>query len=126
MVDIIDLPVAVLEFDQVADDFENVLAPKRPLLEWNVKLELMVELEPPHFRKIVTLRIEEKIVEERGRRLQRRRVAGTQTPVDFERRLFGRVEFVLREREPERTASGLVLRVEHFDLLDAVGLELLG
>src|SRR5712692_1562187 len=85
----------------------------------------MVELEPPDFRKIVTLGVEEKIVEERGRRLQRGRVAWTQAPIDFQRRLFGRIEFVLREREPERTASGLILRVEHFDLLDGVRLELL-
>src|SRR5260370_39603716 len=86
----------------------------------------MGEVEPPDFRKIVALRIEKKIVEERGRRLQRRRVALTQAGIDFQRRLFGRIEFVLRERGPERTAPGLILRVEPLDLLDAGGLWLLG
>src|SRR5260370_32580690 len=110
MVDIIDLPVAVLEFDQVADDFENILAPKRPLLEWNVELELMVELEPPDFRKIVALRVEEKIVEERGRRLQRRRPASESAPINFPGRLFPRIFVVLAAGTPERVDSRLFLR----------------
>ena len=44
MVDIVNLAVAVLELHQVADDFEDVFAAQRALLERHVDLELVIEL----------------------------------------------------------------------------------
>ena len=45
MVDVVDLPVAVLELDQVANDLEDVLAPERALLERDVDAQLVVQLQ---------------------------------------------------------------------------------
>ena len=44
MVDIVDLAVAALELDQVADHFEDVLAAQRALFQRHVDLELVIEL----------------------------------------------------------------------------------
>ena len=120
MVDIVDLAVAVLELHQVADDFEDVLAAQRALLERHVDLELVIELEAADLGQVVTLGVEEQVVEEGGRGFLRRRIAGTQAPVDLDDGFFGRAELVLRERQAQRTAAGGVLGEQHFDLFDAV------
>src|SRR5208282_2285908 len=84
MVDIVNLAVAVLELHQVADDFEDVFAAQRALLERHVNLELVIELQAPDFRQVVALGVEEQVVEEGGRRFLGRRIAGTQAPVDLD------------------------------------------
>src|SRR5208283_2179438 len=125
MVDVVNLAVAVLEVHQIADDFEDVLAAQRALLERHVNLELVIELQAPDLREVVALGVEEQVVEEGGRRFLRRRIAGTQAPVDLDHGFFGRAELVLREREAQRTAAGSVFGEQHFDFLYAVRLELL-
>jgi hypothetical protein len=37
---------AVLQFDQVPDDLQDVLAAQSPLIERDVELELVIELQP--------------------------------------------------------------------------------
>ncbi len=125
MVDIVNLAVAVLELHQVADDFEDVFAAQRALLERHVNLELVIELQAPDFRQVVALGVEEQVVEEGGRRFLGRRIAGTQAPVDLDYGFFGRAELVLRERQAQRTAAGRVFGEQHFDFFYAVRLELL-
>ena len=88
VVDVVDLAVAVLELDQVADDLENVLAAQRPLLERHVVPELVIQLQPTDLRQVVALGVEEQVVEEAGRRLERRRIARPQPFVDLEDRLL--------------------------------------
>ena len=125
MVDIVDLAVAALEVDQVAHHFEDVLAAQRALLQRHVDLELMIQLQAPDLGEVIALGIEEQVVEEGGRGLRRRRIAGAQPPINLDDRVFGRVELVRRKRHPERSATGLIFGEEHFDLLDPVLLELL-
>ena len=71
MVDIVDLAVAVLEIDQVANDFEDILAAERALLERHVDFELVIQLEAADLGEVVALGIEEQVVEEGGRGLLR-------------------------------------------------------
>ena len=69
----------------------------------------MVQLEPADLREIVALRIEEQVIEEGRRGLQSRRIARPQPPVDFDNRVFGLFELVLRERQTQRPATRLIL-----------------
>ena len=68
MVDIVDSAVAVLELDQIADDFQDILAAQRALLQRHGELELVVELQPANLGQIVALRIEEQVVKKLVRR----------------------------------------------------------
>ena len=112
VVDVVDALVrvgAVLQVDQVLHRAEDVLVAQRleraeirldvvgchrarlagdPLL--GVEAQLVVQLEPTDLREVVALRVEEQVVEEVRRRIEGRRIAGTQAPVDVDDRLFGR------------------------------------
>src|SRR5581483_8823344 len=123
VVDVVDLAVAVLELDQVADDLEDVLAPERALIERHVELQLEVELEPPDAREVVALGVEEEVVEERGRGLRGRRIAGTEAAVDLEDRVLGARDLVLEERVAERRSDVGVVEEEHLELVDAARAE---
>src|SRR5436190_2882552 len=119
VVDVVDLAVAVLELDEVADDLQDVLAAQRPLIEGHVDLELVVQLEASHAREVVTLGVEEEVVEEGGRGLRGGRIARTQPAVDLEDRVLGLLDLVLEERVAERGTDVGVLEEEDLHLVDA-------
>src|SRR5262249_27799445 len=125
VVDVVDLAVAVLQLDQVADDLEDVLAAERPLVDRAVDLELVVQLEPPDAQEVVALGVEEEVVEERGGRLRGGRITGAETAVDLEDRFLGLLDLVLEERVPERWPDVHVVEEEDLDLVDAALAELL-
>ena len=81
--------------------------------------QLVVELQPADLREVVALGIEEEVVEERRRGLERRRIAGAQAPVDLEDRLLGRVDLVLQQRVAQRRPDVQVVDEQHLDLVDA-------
>ena len=78
VVDVVDRAAAVLELDEVADGLEDVLrrehrgVERGPLILGQVAVELVVELEAADLREVVALGVEEQVVEERLRRLERR------------------------------------------------------
>src|SRR5256885_30495 len=112
VVDVVDLAVAVLELDQVADDLQDVLAPERPLVEGDAQLQLVVELQAPDAREVVALGVEEEVVEEGGRRLRGGRVARAEPAVDLEDRVLGLLDLVLEEGVAERGADVGVVEEE--------------
>src|SRR5439155_17008498 len=119
VVDVVDLAVAVLELDQVADDLQDVLAPERPLVEGDVQLELVVQLQAPDAREVVALGVEEEVVEEGGGRLRGGRVARAEPAVDLEDRVLGLLDLVLEEGVAERGADAGVVEEEDLHLVDA-------
>src|SRR5947207_620255 len=119
VVDVVDLAVAVLELDQVADDLQDVLAPERPLVEGDVQLELVVQLQAPDAREVVALGVEEEVVEEGGGRLRGGRVARAEPAVDLEDRVLGLLDLVLEEGVAERGADVGVVEEEDLHLVDA-------
>jgi len=119
VVDVVDLAVAVLELDQVADDLQDVLAPERPLVEGDAQLQLVVELQAPDAREVVALGVEEEVVEEGGRRLRGGRVARAEPAVDLQDRVLGLLDLVLEERVAERGADVGVVEEEDLHLVDA-------
>ena len=118
VVDVVGLTDAVLELDQITNDVENVFAAQRPLVERRVQAEAIVQLEAANPRQVVALRVEEQVVEERGRRLDGRRVARTQTLVDLENRILRRADLVLQQRIAQRGPDVDVLGQQNLDLLD--------
>ena len=78
VVDVVDRAAAVLQLDEVADRLEDVLrrehrgVERRALILGQVAVELVVQLEAADLRQVVALGVEEEVVEERLRRLERR------------------------------------------------------
>ena len=71
---------------------------RRALLLGQVAVELVVQLEAADLREVVALGVEEQVVEERLRRLERRRITRAQAPVDLHDRVFGRLHLVGEQR----------------------------
>ena len=72
-------------------------------------LELLVGLVAPDLREVVTLRVEEEVLEQCLRRFTRRRLARAQLAVDVEQGLVGGTDVVLIERGDQRLGPREVL-----------------
>ena len=84
--------------------------------------QLDVELQPAHAREIIFARIEEHAVEQRGGRIQCRRIAGTQLAVDFDQRFLRRLDRIALQGLADHRAHIVAFREEQVDL-DYAGLE---
>ena len=88
----------------------EVLRVQDLLVERRVQPELRVQLEPADPREVVLLRVEEHVLEERPRAVERRRIARPQAAVDLDERLFVRVDRILLQRladdRPDLVALG--------------------
>ena len=84
--------------------------------------QLDVELHAADAREIVLARIEEHAVEQGGRRVQRRRIAGTQLAVDFDQRFVRRLHRIALQGLADHGAHVVALGEEHVEL-DHAGLE---
>ena len=110
VVDVVDGPTAVLQLDEVTDGLQDVLGREHlrvelgPLIFGDITVELVVELQATDLREVVALRVEEQVVEEGLRRVERRRVAGTKATVDLHDRVFGRLD-LLREKGVAQVAA---------------------
>ena len=107
VVDVVDRAAAVLQLDEVTNGLEDVLrgedlrVERGALLLGEVLVELVVQLEAADLREVVALGVEEQVVEEGLRRLERRRIARAEAPVDLHDRVFGRLDLVGEERVAE-------------------------
>ena len=88
MVDIIDFPAAVLEFDHGADDLEDVFLAQDSERVLGLESQPGIHLDPADGRKVITLGIEEQGLEERLGGFQRRRFTGTHDPVNVDQCFF--------------------------------------
>src|SRR6185369_5926543 len=119
MVDVVDRAVAVLQQDQIVHDEEDVLAAKRALLERHVDGPLVVDLEASDRRQVVLVGIEEQVVEERRRGVERGRIARTQAPVDVDDRIFRTLDLVEQERVAQRRSAVELVDVDEAEVIDA-------
>ena len=85
------------------------------LVERGLQAELRVQLQPPHPRKVVLLRVEEHALEQRPRAVEGGRIAGPQPPVDLDQRLLVRLDRVLPQRGRQHRADLVPLREEDLD-----------
>ena len=134
VVDVVDPLVgigAVLQLHQVPDRGEDVLGPQRsadrrarsprpgrsvlrlelgPLV--GIEAELVVHLEPTDAGEVVALRVEEEVPEEVGRRVDRRRITGTQAAIDLDDRLLLRHRLVGEQGVAKRRPRDQRIEVE--------------
>jgi hypothetical protein len=91
--------------DQVLDGGDDVFLGQRALPDRLRQAELLVDLVPADLRQVVALRVEVQVLQQRLRRLARRRLARTQLAVDVEQRLVlaGRVVLLQGERASTRS-----------------------
>ena len=110
---------AVAQLDQVADRLEDVALREDLRLDRFVDLELVVQLEAADARQVVALGVEEQVVEQGLRRVERRLIARAQAAIDLHDRLVGALELVGEQRVAEVRADVEVVDEENLDLLDA-------
>ena len=131
VVDVVDRAAAVLQLDEVTNGLEDVLrredlrVERGALLLGEVLVELVVQLEAADLREVVALGVEEQVVEERLRRLERRRITRAEAPVDLHDRVFGRLDLLGEQRVAEVGADVETVDEEDLELLDARLAELL-
>ena len=90
------------------------------LVERRVQPELRVQLQPADAREVVLLRVEEHVLEERPRAVERRRIARPQAAVDLDERFFVRVDRILLQRLADDRPDFVLLGEEDVDAIDVL------
>ena len=98
VIDVVDVRRVLAQLEQVLDDLVEVLRVQDLLVERRVQLQLGVQLEPADAREVVLLRVEEHVLEEVPRAVERRRIARPEAAVDLDQRLFVGVDRILLQR----------------------------
>ena len=106
---------AVAQLDQVADRLEDVALREDLRLDRFVDLELVVELQAADARQVVALGVEEQVVEQRLRRVERRLITRAQAAIDLHDRLVGALELVGEQRVAEVRTDVEVVDEEDLD-----------
>ena len=119
VIDVVDHAAAVAQLDQVANRLEDVALREDLRLDRFVDLELVVELQATDARQVVALGVEEQVVEQRLRRIERRLIARAEAAIDLHDRLVGALELVGEQRVAEVRTDVEVVDEEDLDLLDA-------
>ena len=108
------------QLQQVLDDLVEVLRVQDLLVERRVQPQLGVQLQPADAREVVLLRVEEHVLEQRPRAVERRRIARPQAAVDLDQRLFVRVDRILLQRLADDRADLVALGEEDLDAVDVL------
>ena len=91
MIDVIHQTDALSQLQQVANRRVEVLRLKCAVIERSLivlLVQLDVEFQTAHAREVVLAGVEEHSMEERGCRVERRRIAGPQFAVDLDQRFL--------------------------------------
>ena len=110
VVDVVHVGGIAPQLEQVPQHLVEILRVQDLFVERRVQSELRVELEAADPREVVLLRVEEHVLEERARAVERRRIAGPQAAVDLDERFLVRVDRIFLERladdRPDLVALG--------------------
>ena len=125
VVDVIDRAATVLQLDEVTHGLQDVLGGEHlgiergALILGEVAVELVVQLEAADLREVVALRVEEQVVEERLRGLERGGIARAEPAVNFHDRVFGRLDLLGEQRVAEVGADVETVDEQDLERLDA-------
>ena len=120
VIDVVDVGRVAPQLQQVADHLVEVLRVQDLLVERRVQPELRVQLQPADPREVVLLRVEEHVLEQRPRTIERRGVARPEAPVNLDERLLVRVDRVLLQRLRDDRADLIALGEEDLEVLDGL------
>ncbi len=120
VIDVVHVGGVPPQLQLILDDLVEVLRMQDLLVERGVQPQLRVQLQAANAREVVLLRVEEHVLEERARAVERRRIAWTQPPVNLDQRLFVGVDRVLLERRREDRADLVALGEEDLERLDVL------
>ena len=90
MVDVVGMVTlfTIVERNNIAHRFDDVFLRKRRIIVFGVETELLVDLVATDLRKAIALRVEEQAIEQRARRVDRGRLARTETAIELDERLL--------------------------------------
>ena len=120
VIDVVDVGRVLPQLEQVLDHLVEVLRVQDLLVERRVQLELRVQLQPADAREVVLLRVEEHVLEQRPRAVERRRIARPEAPVDLDQRLLVRMDRILLQRVAEDRPDFVPLGEEDLDAIDVL------
>ena len=125
VIDVVHRADVLAQLQQVTNGAVEIFRLERAVVELRGVLvleQLDVELQPAHPREIVLAGIEEHAVEQGGRRVQRRRIAGTQLAIDLDQRFLRRLHRIALQSLADDRAYVVALGEEQIDF-DHAGLE---
>ena len=90
MVDVVGVVAlfTIVERNDIAHRLDDVFLRKRRIIVFGIEAELLVDLVAADLRKAIALRVEEQAIEQRARRVDRGRLARTETTIEFDERLL--------------------------------------
>ena len=112
VVDVVDLALAVTQFDQCADNRDDVVLAQDANGVLGLEVETHVHLDAADGRKVVTIGIEEQRVEHRFGGLERRRLARPHDTINIEQRVLTAFVLVDGKRIADVAADVDVVDVE--------------
>ena len=118
VIDVVHILRILPQFQLVLQHLVEILRVQDLLVERRLEPELGVQLEPAHAREVVLLRVEEHVLEQRPRAVERRRIAGTEAPVDLDQRFLVRPDGVLLQRLSDNGPDPVAFGEEDLDLVD--------
>ena len=121
MVNIVDMPFAQPELQDVPNRVQIIERVQRHFRFVDILVELAVDAETAHFAEAVSVRIEKFFLEQLARLFKLGRVAGTQTLVDFEQRFLVRAGRILVERGQDQWVLNFA---QHSHFAERAGIDL--
>ena len=119
VIDVVDDAATVTQLDQVANALEDVALGEDLGFDRLVDLELVVQLEATDLREVVTLAVEEQVVEQLLRGFDGGRIARAQAAIDFHHGFFRALQLVGEKRVAQVRTHVEVVDEEDFHLFDA-------
>ncbi len=122
VIDVVHRADVLAQLEQVTDGSVEIVRLQRAVVEVGGVFaleQLDVELQAAHAREVVLPRVEEHAVEERGRGVERRRIARTQLAVDLDQRFLRRLHRIAAQRGADDRAHIVALREEDVHFGDA-------
>src|SRR5262249_15532251 len=120
VIDVVHVRRIAAQLQEVLDHLVEVLRVQDFLVERRIEAELGVQLQPADAREVVLLRVEEHVLEERPRAVERRRIAGTQPAVDLDERFLVGVDRILLQRLADDRPHLVALGEEDLDAIDVL------
>ncbi len=119
VIDIVHRADVFAQLEEVANRRDEVRGIERARLQRRLETQLDVELQTANLAEVVFARIEKHAVEERGRGLERRRIARAKLAIDFDQGFAAGADGVLIERAGEDHTGIVAIGEENVGTGDA-------